>query len=289
MMLLDSGASEALRRAAIARDSMPVALDQFDQFTLPGIMEMLATAIALPPENPFLAYFSKPSREIRSITECWRTWVDTNGGGQDNIAALGTDVHGTRTFEFYRLRTREDQVSERYQLFRERFVRSLQASAFPMEFSYAVAGAFGEMTDNIIQHSQQTSEDFTGMAGYHVCHGYMTFAVSDVGQGVLNSLKTSPVWLHLENAAAALRSAVCDNASRRPAHPKGDGFRTVFRSLVDRNAVLRFRSDDALLTLVGEHEHRRGAEVFSPPLAGLQLSVCCALKGVAEERPIISP
>ena len=100
---------------------------------------------------------------------------------------LGDDIHGVRQPEFYRLRVRADQISLAYQLYQERFARSLQRTGgFPARFAKALVGALVEMTDNIVQHNERDpSAELTGLAGYHVNPGFMCFAVIDIGQGVL--------------------------------------------------------------------------------------------------------
>ncbi len=281
-MTLDSRASEALRRAALAGETSKFNIDQFDEFTLAGLLEALASAVAVCDENPIADQFRLRAKdESSSAGECWRVW------NRPGPPSWGSDIHGTRTVEFYRLRTRDDQINPSYQLFRQRFVRSLRTCGFAEDFAYAVAGAFGEMTDNVIQHSRsQPVGDFTGLAGYHATSGYFAFGVTDLGQGVLASLAKSPNWGHLRTPSEALREAVCANASCRPDQPYGEGFRTLFQSLVDRNGLLRFRSDDALLTLGDGGMHRQGIEKSSPPLRGLQMSVCCSIFGTASERAI---
>lgn len=279
-MVLNTLAIEALRRAVLTESDLPIPLDAFDQFTLPGLLELVANAAGLPAGNQFAKYLNPGRSDGVMATECWRVW---SGGN-----AAAEDIHGTRTVEFYRLRTRDDCINQHYQLYRERFVRSLRSASFPKEFAYALAGAFGEMSDNIVQHSEEGSDEYSGLVGYHVSEKYMAFGVIDVGRGVLASLSTSPRWEHVGTAREALRTAICESASRRPEQPQGEGFRTVFRSMVDRNAVLRFRTDDALLTIGDGGSHRQAVELCSPQLSGLQLSVCCALTGEAKEQMIIS-
>jgi hypothetical protein len=278
-MVLNTAATEALRRAELTESDLPASLDGFDQFTLPGLLELVASAAGLPANNHFSRCFERGLIHGAMTSECWRV---LNGGN-----AVAEDIHGTRTVEFYRLRTPDDCINQQYQLFRERFVRSLRSAGFPKELAYALAGAFSEMIDNIIQHSEDTSDEYSGLVGYSVAEKYMAFGVVDVGRGVLASLSTSPKWRHLGTAREALRSAVCESASRRLGKPKGEGFRTVFRSMVDRNAMLRFRTDDALLTIGDGGAHRQAVELCSPQLSGLQVSVCCALNRPAQEEEII--
>lgn len=276
-MVLDTPVTEALRRAAVAGSKLPLPLTAFDEFTLAGLLELLATAISFKNGNDFAAYFKSQDRSVAG--ECWRVWQDG--------ALPSRDIHSTRSVEFYRLRTANDCISQDYQLFRERFVRSLRASGFAREFAYALAGAFGEMGDNVIQHSGGNGDQYTGLAAYNVARQYMAFAVMDVGRGIYASLTSNPSW-RVGTPREALRLAVCQNASRRIEQSQGDGFRTVFRSMVDRNSLLRFRSDDALLIIGDGGSHRQAVELCSARLVGLQLSACCALGGgKADERPII--
>jgi anti-sigma regulatory factor (Ser/Thr protein kinase) len=196
-------------------------------------------------------------------------------------------MHGVRPLEFYRLRERDDQTSDAYQLFQERFVRSLKENQFPAKFANALAGVLVEVTDNVIQHSRREPGEYDGLAAYHVEPGYMAAVVIDVGQGVLASLTHSPDWEHLQTSEQALRAAVIDHASCRPGQPQGEGFRFVLKSLAERNCRLRFRSGDAALRIEeigGVHD---GTITGSPQLCGLQFSICCALKGPPDERPIL--
>jgi hypothetical protein len=278
-MVLNTTAIEALRRAATSNVDVPIPLEQFDQFTLGGLLELTATAIGLPAGNRFAKYLVLRAATSDAAGHCWRVWKVGNRSV--------SDIHGVRTIDFYRLRTRDDCTNQPYQLFRERFVRSLRACGFPKEFAYAITGAFGEMGDNVVQHSEDSSNVYTGLIGFHVVDGYMAFSVIDVGRGVLASLSSSKAWSSISSPRAALRAAVCDRASRRLGHSQGEGFRTVLKAMVDRNVTLRFRSDDALLTIGDGSSHRHAVELCSAQLRGLQVSVSCALKRQAEEEPII--
>jgi hypothetical protein len=215
------------------------------------------------------------------MREAWLYWTGRAAESPGDV-----DCHAAPTVEFFRLRHREDQTGLSYQLYQERFVRSLKEAEFQRKFAEALAGAMFEMTDNVVQHSLVSPGEFNGLAGYHVLPGYMAFAVIDVGQGVLASLSRSPRWVALQAASDALQAAVIQHASSRPDQPEGEGFRTLFKSLADRNCRLRFRSDNAALNIEDAGMHREAAIASSPPLCGLQLSVCCTLKGRPEEKAI---
>jgi hypothetical protein len=112
---------------------------------------------------------------------------------------------------------------------------------------------------------------------YSVGRRTMTFAVADLGRGVLASLRTNPAWAALTSSREALVRAIRDRASRRTSVPKGGGFDQVHRALADLNGVLRFRSGDAALILDGRGRDRQITASDSPAMAGFQISVTCAI------------
>lgn len=282
-MILDSRNSDALRNMLRTGGGIRNSLDRIAGFTLPGLMEMIATACGDPKPDALVQEIQRHigTDGLSPVREAWTEWHSGDS------SKLGGDIHGTRRVEFYRLRRREDQTSTACSLFQERFVRSLKGCEFDTKFAQALAGALAEMTDNVIQHSRREPGEYSGLASYHVEKGYMAFAVIDVGQGMLASLARSPNWRHLQSAEQALRAAVCDHASSRPDQPEGEGFRTLFKSLAERNCRLRFRSDDAVLQMKDAGDFHEASAIGSPSLRGLQLSVCCVLRGEAEEVAIL--
>ena len=282
-MVIDSRNSDALRRLVQGGKSVVNILDGSDGFTLPGLMEAIAGALGEKSNDGLmtevLRYISV--RPHSPLEACWRGWRNRSS----SIFVPG--MHGIRPIEFYRLRAREDQTSLGYQLFQERFVRSLTEENFPPKFARALAGVVVEMTDNVVQHSRAEPGEYDGLAAYHVESGYMAVAVFDVGQGMLASLARSRNWEHLQTSEQALRAAVIDYASCRPGQPHGEGFRTVLKCLAEHNCRLRFRSGDAALRIVETGGAHDAGVTASPTLCGLQLSICCSLKGPPDERPII--
>jgi hypothetical protein len=142
------------------------------------------------------------------------------------------------------------------------------------------------MTDNVVQHSEPSNRPLSGLAGYHIGPNYMSFAVTDIGRGVLARLRQSGDWRHLTKASDALIAIVHENASSRIGHGEGEGFRQLFRTLVDRNVRIRLRSDDAAMVIHDATHSREAASVISPLLAGFQISVSCALDRPAREEAI---
>ena len=283
-MILDSRNSDALRRIFQRGGLVSNRLENAVEFTLSGVMEFLASAMGFGSGNPLCEEIRRyvSIRNASPLQAAWDAWH------QVAPVHFGNDIHGVRNLEFYRLRERSDQTRPAYQLFQERLVRSLKAGEFPGKFASALAGVLVEMTDNVVQHSLAEPGEYQGLAGYQVEHGYVALAVTDVGQGILGSLSRAPAWSHLKTADQALRAAVCEHASSRPDQPEGEGFRTVFKSLAERNCRMRFRSGDAVLTIEDAGGHHDGAIAGSPPLRGFQVSIFCALKGTVAERAIFS-
>jgi anti-sigma regulatory factor (Ser/Thr protein kinase) len=172
-----------------------------------------------------------------------------------------------------------DQLEENdWYLFLERFKRSLQQHGFSRTLALSLSKALAEMSDNIIQHSSENKNaPANGVIAYCVEDNIMTFAVADIGQGVLNSLTKNPKWHSLKTSTEALEAAVWDAATSRENEEQGNGFLQVHRSLADLNGILRFRSGNGVLCMDGRREQREGQVKFVPPLIGFQLSVCCSL------------
>ena len=185
--------------------------------------------------------------------------------------------------ELRSVRTRNDILN--WELFSDRFARSLKKNGFG-NLSLGLVGAFGEMADNIIQHSGTNSElPSSGIAAYAVEQNSMCYAVVDVGRGVLRSLRDNPQNAAIRDSQEALQAAIEGRASRRqraiddPPH----GFSSLLESLGTVNADLRFRSGDGLLMHKGPALARQHSNMSVPNRDGLQLSVTCHLQAGAPQ------
>lgn len=197
------------------------------------------------------------------------------------------DLHSTRSLEFFRLRNADDLIGDHhFQLFQERFVRSIKGNGFSDDYAYGLAKTLNEISDNIIQHSHSLGDAATGIVGYHTEANYLAVAVADLGRGMLESLRTNPDWQHLATSKDALTAIVQMGASRRHGQGQGEGFHQLFRSLIDRNSLVRLRTNDAALNMVDVDDLRRGTMLTVPPMPGVQISICCCLRGIVEEKQI---
>ncbi len=162
-----------------------------------------------------------------------------------------------------------------------RFQQALRGHGFANRLDYGIVEAFKEMADNVIQHSGSSVEEpAPAIVGYRVRPESMTFAVADVGRGVLASLRTNPRWTLLENAREALVAAVCKSATRRTGVTEGNGFSNLHRALADVFGHLRFRSGGASLSLDGRTSPRQAASKAAVEAQGFQLSVTCSLRNI---------
>jgi hypothetical protein len=277
--IINSQNADAVRRQ-LALGKSP-RLSQFNGVTIAGAMELFATAQADRGARYLLDSIYEAARENDQV------WLPmTKEWERKTAPTFGKDVFGKRTVEFYRLRTTNDQINECFTVFQRRFVKNLTDNSFPSDFALGLSKVFTEMTDNVVQHSGPADQDFSGLAGFHVGPNYMSFAVTDIGRGALKRLRCSPEWSHLAKASDALHAIVHDSASSRKGQGGGEGFRQLFRTLVDRNVSIRLRTDDAALLISDATHTRQAASVISPALPGFQMSVACALDRPAAEEAI---
>jgi len=139
----------------------------------------------------------------------------------------------------------------------------------------AILGALGELQDNVYRHSGRAE---TGVAAYAATAGAFEFVLADAGIGVLASLRENPDFADLTDAGQALRAAASDGASRLGrASGHGYGIGQVFRALAGLHGELRFRSDDHVLTIIGDSPNLMGQVEIAQKarLSGLIISVRC--------------
>lgn len=191
------------------------------------------------------------------------------------------NVHSSPQTEIRTVPSRDDIAGTAWSLFLQRFTRGLRGPVgLNTQLAHGVAAAFGEMVDNVLQHSTPFGTT-SGVVGYQIGPRRFSFAVADLGIGVLASLRENPKWHSLGSSVRALDAAVRKNATRRTEFAEGNGFKTVLRNLADMNATLRFRSGDGLLTLDGRHSasvaRLRAVESTGPHMGGTQVSVRCQM------------
>jgi len=125
-----------------------------------------------------------------------------------------------------------------------------RASGFADSVAAGLAGAIGELADNIMQHSEAPT---TGIAAFAGRPGQFEYVIADAGIGLLASLQRAPEFRSIRDDIEALQLAVTSGVSR---HGRGVGYgygyRAVFLPLRAANGIVRLRSGMAVLEVAGE-------------------------------------
>lgn len=148
-------------------------------------------------------------------------------------------------------------------------------STLPKAAASQAVSALGEFESNVRDHSGYPT---TGVIGYELTPEYVGLFASDVGMGVLESLKSNQHHQLLDDAGDALQLSIKEGVSRfeKPGH--GNGFRPIFSGLANHTGFLRFRSGNAVLELSGFNQHRVTQEIKErAQIKGLHIFVHCRL------------
>lgn len=173
---------------------------------------------------------------------------------------------------------------DRYEQWMLRFQNAAAGAGFQKPFARQLAGALGELADNVFLHSQTAS---AALAGFWVRENSVEFVVADSGIGVLDSLRMNPTHTHLKDAGQALGAIVSEGATRFAAGTgHGQGIKQFLRALAGQHGHVRFRSGDHALTLSGDLTAGIGTirVAGKAQLPGLTISVQCLLSAVTATR-----
>lgn len=179
-----------------------------------------------------------------------------------------------RQVEFFRSpQANSDYEDWRWIAFCRRLEDASIKAGLPKGFSQGLAGTFGEMTSNILEHSESPG---TGIVGYSWREREFEYVVADAGIGVFESLRKHPDYDWLVDSGQALETAVQDGESRF-GHKggRGTGFHLLLCNIADRNSYLRFRSGDHSYVLDGTRGAPRKEIRPCAPFHGFLISVVC--------------
>ncbi len=227
-------------------------------------------------------------KELRRIIEVWargspvleRASVVYRTGALPDTEAMWQ----ARSLDFFPIRGPDWANPAHYHPFESRFRRITKEAGFG-KMADALTGALYEMADNVAQHSGNApSCPVPGLIGYHVSDGNVSFAIADLGRGVLSSLRANPAWAKLNNSKTALMAVIEKHASRRIHGGEGEGFKEVFRSLTNLNGIVDLRSGEGRVKLVCAPDGSRQAQPqFTGSFSGLQIAISCSLAAPAKE------
>jgi hypothetical protein len=130
----------------------------------------------------------------------------------------------------------------------QRGLAAIRKSSLPNAAAAQAVSALGEFEANIIQHSTDSA---MGIVAYELTPTFLGLYSSDLGQGVLASLRKNPTYAFLDDEGEALKLALQEGVSSSTEVGRGQGFRPIFVGLASHLGLLRFRSGDSLLELNG--------------------------------------
>lgn len=201
---------------------------------------------------------------------CNSAWDDTKNRRER------VDEHGCRSFEAYPILERSSFTNQVYwHPFEARCSRSFSAySSISRTLADALTGVLSDMVDNIIQHSGQTSTiPSRGVASYFATQTECGFVVCDSGRGALASLKSNLLWSALQSEGDALDAILSKGATRRAENSFGDGYRTLFRAMIDHEFEVVLWSGDAFVSIALEHGERKEVSYSVEPIPGFAIGV----------------
>lgn len=151
---------------------------------------------------------------------------------------------------FIKVRRKHSDIDDlRWVRFRYELQRAAIAAGFDRQWGRQIAGAVGELEDNVHRHSEAAD---TAILAYLVTASKLEFVVLDRGIGVLQSLRRSAEHSWLIDHGTALRLATQNGTSRYGNESGcGWGFNDLFVGLANKRADVRFRSGDHLLQIEG--------------------------------------
>jgi hypothetical protein len=154
-----------------------------------------------------------------------------------------------------------------------RLVYAAKQAGFGDSMAKGFGGAFGELADNVFQHSRHPE---TAIAAYRWLAGKFEMVIADAGIGIRSSLRENPEYAALLDDNAALEAATTMGVSRfGSASGRGTGFKTVFDAIAG-NGFLRFRSGIAALVLNQTDKNLiRRRSLQRKHFGGMFASICC--------------
>ena len=223
------------------------------------MVQLARTGLLPPPSSAPWLRLNSSEAVLRAAAGGAESWASPHGSGS---GFLRCDVLQAE--------------SKRWTSFKLEAHKAALAAGFGAQVVGRLIGAMGEIADNVLEHSEAVR---TGFVVYRIRPRSFEFAVADAGIGTLASLRSNPEYAYLRDEGDALQCALTDGESRfGKAAQRGTGFSTLFRSLVNINASLRFRSGDHALSLRGASPTLVNAHVARKPRAsGFMTSMHCTI------------
>jgi anti-sigma regulatory factor (Ser/Thr protein kinase) len=155
-----------------------------------------------------------------------------------------------------------------------RFEEALLRSRFPKALSSSLTGAVFEMVDNVWRHSGSPQH---ALLAHQVANRTFSFAVTDTGSGVLNTLRRNRRFAHLKTSVEALEQAIKPHVSADP-NGSGLGLDMLARELANLWGLTRLRSGQGALIFNRQSQTPKRTYQFLPALNGFQVSAVCRMR-----------
>jgi hypothetical protein len=157
--------------------------------------------------------------------------------------------------------------------FCKRLESAIHSAGISGRFAGQLAGTFGEMVSNLVEHSDHPER---GLVGYQWRPGEFEYVVADNGIGLLTSLKKHPDYAALVDNGQALDIALKDGESRHGRQAgRGTGFNMLILNIASHHSYLRFRSGDHCHTIDGTRLSPRLTRQLGSDFQGFLVSVVC--------------
>ena len=185
---------------------------------------------------------------IKSIIDC-----RTNLEDQFLRALEGTSkIWLSRTqpaIGLYHASSDEEKMSTKFVEFSLAAQKAAQGVGFDASVSRKIIAAMTEQYNNIIEHAEFCEG---AIVAWKADPNGFEFCVSDLGIGILSSLKKAGDFKDIEDEGEALKLAIKEGVSRHGVGlGSGYGFRPIFVGLANLRSDLRFRSGDHALVIEG--------------------------------------
>lgn len=210
-------------------------------------------------------------------------WCDLNGAAHF-VSALEQTAESwvapsRQHLGFIRSARQEPEGDDRLMHFLMKAKRAGQKIAgLSSAVSLQLVAAMQELENNIHEHAEAPE---TGLLAYRAESGAFEFVATDLGIGVLQSLRSCKAYAELRDEGKALNLALSKGVSRHgPDCNRGHGFRPIFIGLMNLNGELRFRSGDHAVTMDGTNPNLATSQTAQKvPIKGFFASVRCLTRG----------
>ncbi|HZG07983.1 MAG TPA: hypothetical protein VEZ70_03280 [Allosphingosinicella sp.] len=218
-------------------------LDELEVACEGGALSLKEPALEIRSLGPLIQL--QRSREVAAINAATRIEFGAFAPAAEFLKApAGLWINKTGTFGLAASSAEGEAALELMQ----RALLSLSKTSFPKDAAAQAVSALGELDSNIQEHSGDRER---GITAFELGAGFLGIYSSDLGVGVLNSLRRNPAFEALDDSGEALMLAVQEGVSSFEDPGRGKGFRPIFVGLASLSALLRFRSGDSVLEING--------------------------------------